>query len=163
MHKWPQFSLTLMWSDVYTKYQTLSMFFFLYVLFFHMDKFDYNSSVSFCMHTLKKERLPRNREWFALKRENKHKRDLQPHRQAQQVIERAVSLQESHVDSDLDKEEISADGWETNSKTPQREQHWCVATIAAVIVNTIAQSRLASVSSSTCTLAVHLLLPWNQR
>lgn len=98
----------------------------------------------------KKECQPRNGEWFALKGENKHKRDLHPQRQTQQVIERAMSLLESHVDSDLDKEEISADGWETNSKTLQRRQHWCVATIAVVIVNTIAQCHHASVSSSTC-------------
>ncbi len=104
-----------------------------------------------CLHVhSKKERQPRNGEWFALKRENKHKRDLHPQRQTQQVKERAMSLPESHVDSDLDKEEISTDGWETNSKTLQRRQHWCVATIAAVIVNTIAQCHHVSVRSSTC-------------
>ncbi len=128
---------------MYTKYQALSIF--LYILIFHMDKFDY-----WKMCTIKKERQPRNGEWFALKGENKHKRDLHPQRQTQQVIERAMSLPESHVDSDLDKEEISADGWETNSRTLQRRQHWCVAMIAVVIVNTIAQCHHTSVSSSTC-------------
>lgn len=117
----------------------------------------------FCMCTLKKERRPRNGEWFALKGENKHKRDFHPQRQTQQVIERAVSLPESHVDSDLDKEEISTDGWETNSKTLQRRQHRCVATIAAVIVNTIAQSRHASVSSSTYAFAFALKSEIGQR
>lgn len=89
-------------------------------------------------------------EWFALKGENKHKRDLHPQRQTQQVIERALSLPEFHVNSDLDKEEICTEGWETNSKTLQWRQHWCVATIVAIIVNTKAQCHHTSVSSSTC-------------
>lgn len=120
-----------------------------------MDKFDYNCRVSshgtfLHAHIIKKEHRPRKRNWFATKK------DLHPQRQAQQVIE-------SHVDSDLDKEEISTDDQETNSKTLQRRQHWCTSTIAAVIVNTIAQSRLASVSSSTCAFAFALKSEIGQR